>query len=257
MKKWLYILVAVLVIALGLGMAKDLIIKSSVEKGVEMVTGLRLKMAFFHAGILNHTVHIKGLELLNPTNFKDRTMLKIPEIYADYDLGAVFSGKMHLKVLRIDIAELYVIRNPEGFLNLDYLNTVKSAKSGGSIQGSMDKLPPFMIDNLNLKVGKVAYKDYVSGMSTGFDIGLDESFQNVDSVEKLVNIIVVRALMNTSIASLAHFDLGVLQNFITGSAVNSTTSLVGRVTGSAAQQAADTVENAASSLLGAFGGKKQ
>ena len=51
MKKVLIIVISILAILLVLSFVKDTLIKISVEKGVELVTGLQLKMRSFNVGI--------------------------------------------------------------------------------------------------------------------------------------------------------------------------------------------------------------
>lgn len=251
MRKWLYVAVAVLVIVVAVGMAKDLIIKVSVENGVEMATGLPLKMAYFHVSLLDHKVHIKGMEMMNPKNFKDRVMLNVPEIYVDYDPGAAMSGKIHLMVLRLDLKELYVVKDAGGDLNIDHLNTVKSAK--GARKAEPSGIPPFMIDDLSLKIGKVAYRDYTNGTSAEYDVGLDENFKNVNNVDTLVGIIMVKALMKTPIGALANFDVGGLQRMVSGQVLGQASSLIGKATGTAAKESAEAVGEAAGNIMKMFG----
>lgn len=97
MNKWVKILIIILAVLFVLSIAKDMIIKIAVEKGVELVTGLPLKMSSLKVGIVNTMVGIKGLALSNPKSFKDRTMMDAPEIYVHYDLPAVIRGKIHVQ----------------------------------------------------------------------------------------------------------------------------------------------------------------
>jgi hypothetical protein len=63
----------------------------------------------------------------------------------------------------------------------------------------------------------VVYKDYSMGglpRVQEFNINLDERYLNVDDPDKLVSLIVVKAISNTSIARLTGFDLKGLENTI-------------------------------------------
>ena len=211
MKRWIFVVVGVLVALLILGAAKDLIIKSAVESGTRIVTGLRLTMGSFRAGIFNTLVHIRNLRILNPAEFKDRTMLDMPEIYVDYDLPAIFKGKVHLTEARIDMKEFTVVKNEKGKLNLDSLKVVQAQKSGKSPKAQAGaKAPEIQIDKLRLKVGKVVYKDY-SGSGAPrimeYDVRIDEEYRNITDPYALVSLIVVRSLTNTTISNLTNFDL--------------------------------------------------
>ncbi|MDD3089550.1 MAG: hypothetical protein PHT95_06380, partial [Candidatus Omnitrophica bacterium] len=105
MKKWTNLIVGVLVLVLVVSFTKDLAIRISVEKGVEAVTGLRLKLQGLSVGIIRTMVDVKGLKLYNPTGFKDRVMIDIPRIYVDYDLPAIIKGNIHLPEVILEMTE--------------------------------------------------------------------------------------------------------------------------------------------------------
>ena len=100
MKKLITIAVVVIAVLVGVLVVKDAVIKTAVEKGAEMVTGLRLTMSGFSAGILRSVVNIRGLKLYNPKGFTDPVMVSMPEIYVAYDLPAILGGTIHLKEAR-------------------------------------------------------------------------------------------------------------------------------------------------------------
>lgn len=250
MRKLFIILAVILVTIFAIGLAKDAIVKASVEKGVELVTGLKLSIRSIHVGVLKTVVDIKGLRLANPPGFVDRTMADIPEIYVHYDLPAVMGGKIHLPEARLILKEFVVVRNERGELNLNALRTVQAQKEGKSpSQMAAGKAPEIMIDRLSLSIGKVVYKDYSRGGSPyirEFNINLNESYTNVDDPYKLANLIVVKALMDTSIAGLANFDLRGLQSTV-GDTLASAQKLVAAV-GDAQKAIAVTQETASGTV---------
>ena len=247
MKKYLIILIAVVVVVFVVALAKDIIIKVSVEKGVELVTGLKLNIGGLNVGILNPVVGIKNLKLLNPPSFPDRTMIDMPEIYVKYDLPAIIGGKIHLPEVRLALKEFVVVKNADGKLNLDALRTVQAHKEGTPpSQKAPGKAPEIKIDSLKLSIGKVVYKDYSNGGTPNvkeFNINLNESYTNVDDPYALASLIVVKALMNTSIASLTNFDLQGLQGTVGGSleSAQKIASTTMATTQEEAKQAAQTV----------------
>jgi len=219
MKKFLGIILILFIIAVVFSVAKDLLIKTSVEKGMEIVTGLRLNIQFFNLRILRTSVKIGGLKLFNPDGYRDRIMLNMPEIFVDYDLPAILKGVIHLEEVRIDMKEFVVVKNEKGEINLDALRVVKEQK-GGEKAGAVEQkgeMPELRIDKLGLKIGKVIYKDYSKGGEPSvreYDINLDEKYQDVNDPAKLVSLIVVRALMNTTIGNFIDFDLKGMQGTI-------------------------------------------
>jgi hypothetical protein len=70
---------------------------------------------------------------------------------------------------------------------------------------------------IELKIGKVVYKDYSRGTEPfvqEFNVNLNERYSNITDPYKLVSLIVVKALWNTTIASLANFNLDGLKGTI-------------------------------------------
>lgn len=218
MKKILTIVVGVIAILLILSFVKDMVIKTSVEKGVELVTGLPLKMRSLNVGIINTLVNIKNLRLFNPAGYKDKIMLDMPEIYVDYNLPSIIKGKIHMQEMRINLKEFTVVKNEKGELNLDSLKVVQAQKEGRQPQEKKSgKAPEIQIDSLELKIGKVVYKDYSRGGTPSvqeFNVNLDEKYENIQDLYSLVSLIVVKTLMNTTIARLTDFDLKGLKGSI-------------------------------------------
>jgi len=229
MKKVIGVIVVMLVaVILILALAKDIIIKTSVEKGVKHVTGLQLNLKGLKVGVIKTLIDIKGLTLFNPPGYKDEIMVEIPEIYVDYDLPAILKGKIHLEEMRLNVKELIVVKNEKGDLNLNSLKSVQEQKEDekpkeeekikkeGKEKG---KAPEMQIDILELKVGKVVYKDYSKGKPPStkeFNINLDKKYTNITDPQALVNLIVGQALANTAIATIVDFDLKGLQGVLPG-----------------------------------------
>jgi hypothetical protein len=243
MKKWMVIAIGILAVIFILGVVKDLVIKVAVESGTQMVTGLKLKMGGFKAGLLNTLVDIKDLRILNPEGFKDKNMLVMPEIFVDYNLGAIFRGKVHLTDARINMREFTVVKNKKGKLNLDSLKVVQAQKSGARpAEKSGAKAPEIQIDKLRLTIGRVIYKDYSAGGEPSikeFNVNIDEEYTNITNPYTLVSLIVVKALANTSIARLTNFDLKGLSNSVSGALAGAH-----KVTAQAAETAKQTTKKA-------------
>ncbi|MFA6079038.1 MAG: hypothetical protein WC779_04770 [Candidatus Omnitrophota bacterium] len=248
MKKYLTIVVIVFAVILAAAIIKDTVIKISVEKGAEIVTGLKLRIGSIGVGILRPVVDIKNLRLLNPKNFPDRTMIDMPEIYVKYDLGAIMGGKIHLPEVRLALKEFVVVKNAKGELNLDALRMVQAEKEGSApAQKAPGKAPDIQIDSLKLSIGKVIYKDYSKGGAPDvreFNVNINESYSNVNDPYALASLIVVKALMNTSIASLTNFDLKGMQGTIgnTLSSAQATAKQAVTQVSDTAKKAQDTVK---------------
>lgn len=227
MKKILKISVIIIALIAGLFVARNMAIQTAVQTGVRFMTGLKLNMHSFHLSILGSSIGMRDLALFNPRGFRDPVMVEMPEVYVDYELAPLFQGNVHLKEVRIYLKEFVVVKNEKGQLNLDSLKAVQTQKkeqaapktkarpAAGGVKG---KVPKMRIDVLKLRIEKVIYKDYSRAKNKPFvqefNMNLNESYANITNPYGIVSLIVVKVLMNTSIARLTGFDLGSLEGSV-------------------------------------------
>lgn len=269
------IIIIVLAVAIVFSAAKNTVARLSVEKGVEVVTGLRLKMRSLSIGVITTNVDIEDMRLFNPPAFEDRVMLDMPEIYVDYDLPAILKGKVHLPEARINLKEFVVVKDKNGKLNLDSLKVVQQEKEGAAQAAEpkeKGKAPAIQIDSLQLKIGKVIYKDYSKGGMPSiqeFDINIDEKYTDINDPNQLVSLIVVKALMNTTIGRLANFDVKGLEGNLGDTLKNAqqvsteaaakaqeTVKATAETAKETAKTATETVKSTAENLKSVFKGAK-
>lgn len=272
--KIIRMIVIAIIVLLVLATAKNLIAKGAVENAVRLVTGLELKIKSLKVGVIPTVIDMKGMRLLNPSGFVDRTMIDAPEIFVHYDLPAVIGGTAHLPEVRLDVHELIVVKNTDGRLNLDSLKAVQAQKESKAGKSKAPAKPFKMkIDQLKLKIGKVIYKDYSRGGAPTvmeFNLNLDENYSNITNANALAALIVSRALMNTTLGSLVNLDVNGLQNMVTSSLgdapdqalqlfANAKTQMGQTVQASGvatkAEEAAKKAASALGDVLGSFGSK--
>jgi len=220
MKKLGIVVGIIVVIFVLLLVFKNILIKLAIEQGTKKATGLELTIGAMDVGLLASKVDITDMRLLNPAGFPDKVMIDIPKLLVDVELASFFRQRKHVETLELNLKELMVVRNKERKLNINSLTALgkkkqeeqkpveqKEAKPEG-------KAPQVAIDKLILKIGKVTYKDYSLGetpFTKTFTIGVNEVYRDVTDLDKLVMLIIVRALEGTGIAQLANFDLGTLK----------------------------------------------
>lgn len=200
-----------LVLAFSIG--KNLIVESGISMGVRAATGLKLSMESLNVDVFRTLIAIKGLKLYNPGGFEDKVMLDMPEVYIDYSLKDFLRRRIHLEEIRLDLKEFYVIKNRNGELNLDTLKALKEEKGQKEEKAPSKekrKAARFQIDELQLKIGRVTYKDYSKGPSpkvTDFNVNINERHKNITHPNTLAQLIIFKALLKTTISDLTDFDL--------------------------------------------------
>lgn len=129
----------------------DTIAKSVAERRVRTETGMDTKIGKFTVGLRSSTIHIENFVLKNTAEFGGDTFVEMPELFLDYDREALRSGKLRLKLVRIDIAKVHVVENKDGKRNVDELQ--KHQRKSESPRGTTGKSPhknepPFVFDGI-------------------------------------------------------------------------------------------------------------
>lgn len=206
MKKISIILIIIIFTVVAASIAKDLIIKTSIEGIVSLATGLRMNIGSLKVSITDTYIDIKDMVIFNPPHFNDRVMLKAPEVYIDYDLLAILKKKIHLNEVRIDLRELTVVKNRANKTNLDYVKDLKPTQGEAAGEASGEQGRRLQIDNLRLKIGKVIYKDYSAGEKpqvSEYKINIDASYKNVKDTKEIMRLIISKAIISTAIGTIS------------------------------------------------------
>jgi hypothetical protein len=222
----LSLLIISIFVVISVTIFKNAIATYLLKRDVERLLGLQVTMDNMIVGLSTTTVEAKGLKVLNPSEYEDKVLLDIPEVYINYDMHACLNRDLHFEYIKLDLNELYVIKNKDGKINLDDIKVVQQAKQVSL--GQIDPPPAanangfeFRIDTLDLRIGKVIYKDYTR-MRKGkpytkvWDVKVNDRYTDIDDPAKFARLIIVRALTRTAIAKLASFDLTFLERGLSG-----------------------------------------
>ena len=201
--KWLFgLLLLLVVLAVGLLLSLDTILRGVAENRIRAQTGMDAEIGKFHFGLLEPVVTIKDLKLHNPPAFGGTPFLNIPEIHAEYDRDALKKNQVHLTLLRINLGELDIVKNEAGQTNLFSLGVTLPAKgkAGGS-QGLKEfrqrtGLDFQGIDALNVSVGTARFIDLKDPRNNREQkIGIDNLVvKNVKTPADLAGLAVLVAL---------------------------------------------------------------
>lgn len=188
MKTLLKIVVILGVIIVVVFVAKNEIVRWAVKAGVK-TTGLSAHMARADVGITKTYIGFYDFVLDNPSQYKDRTFATFPKIFINYNLGDVTKGDVHLEEVNIDLAELVIIKNADGTLNVQDIK-VPPAKG---------PQPKVRIDRFDLKLGKLIYKDYSRGSKPAvkeYQLNVEEHLTDVTGAQDLIPLLTSRMLLS-------------------------------------------------------------
>lgn len=182
--KWALRLLLLLVVAVvALFLARNAIFRALAERRIRAATGMETHLGRFEVGLTAPVIHVENLRLYNPPEFGGSLYLDLPELHVEYDPAALARGKLKFKLVRFEFAELNVVRNAAGKLNVK--RPPRDGKPGGA--GTKSAAQFAGIGKLQLTLGKVRYTDMKTPAKNRLvDLGVrDEVFNNVKSQEEL------------------------------------------------------------------------
>jgi uncharacterized protein involved in outer membrane biogenesis len=161
--RWAFrLLVLVIVLAVAGLLLLDTIVRELAEYRIGKDTGLEVRISKMQVGILNPWVRIEKLLIYNSAEFGGSPLVEVPEVRLEYDRGSLWSKKLHFKLVRLNFAQLNVVEDKRGRLNLEELQK-RFVKKGGA-QNSTNKSPQRYeaagIDTLNLTLGQASFTSF-------------------------------------------------------------------------------------------------
>lgn len=121
--KWLFRLVLAVVCLTVVAVVVFLltyntILKYYMERNIREQTGMEAQIGHLHVSLTEPTIEIQNLQLYNTTEFGGAPFMNIPEIHVEYDLQALENRKIHVTLMRLKFAELDIVKNQSGQLNV-------------------------------------------------------------------------------------------------------------------------------------------
>lgn len=206
--KWAFrLLLLLLLLAAILALSFDTIVTSIAENKLRKQTGLEVHLEKLELRPWSGRAHVEKLVIYNPVEFGSGPLVNIAELLVEYDPALARERKLHLSVLRFNLAELHIVVNKEGQSNLDGVRkTVEEIRRGQRVAKTNAPLEFAGLDLLNLTLGKGTWTDLRnSGTPREFDLGIrNEVVQDMKDSKELVaklTPILVRA-------GLAFFGVG-------------------------------------------------
>jgi hypothetical protein len=122
--KWLFrivfaVVALVAVAAVVLLLTYNSILRNVIESNIREQTGMDAEIGRFHLSLTEPTIEIQNLKIYNPPDFGGTPFLNIPEIHIEYDRDALLEKReIHITLLRINLAELDIVKNQNGQTNI-------------------------------------------------------------------------------------------------------------------------------------------
>lgn len=249
MKTLAKFLFLIFIVFIAMFFLKDLIVKNVITIFAARLTGLAVSVEKVNAGIFSSSLNVEGLRFYNPEGYAEKILAEIPEICIFYDLKGFLKKKMHLKTLKIYLKEFVVVKNNAGELNINSIKGVKKEDNRAvSVKKEFLKSTKIQIDNCDLKIDKILYKDYSKGEKSAvqeFDVYVEEHYTNISDAKKILELILFKVLFKTSLDKLLDLNLNVLSRDISSMVEKSVveTFSAGGITQGKSKEAAEEIVN--------------
>jgi len=106
-------------------------------------------------------VTIENLVIYNSAEFGGSPLIDMPELHVEYDRDALFSNKLHFKLVRFNLAQVNIVEDTHGRRNLDVLQKHMEAADGHAVKtnksSSSSQVRFAGIETLNLSLGKATF----------------------------------------------------------------------------------------------------
>jgi uncharacterized protein involved in outer membrane biogenesis len=211
----LVILLVVLVVAAVLLL--NTIAKEVVESRLRASTGMDARIGQIDVGLLSPTITIENFKLYNTADFGGSLFIDMPELHLEYDRQAIRSREFHLTLVRLNLAEIALVQDKKGRLNVQTLEKKSRAASGGT-KSPADDFKFTGIDTLNLTLGKFRLSNLASGREQEIEFGIkDQITHNVKSEADLQGLSFLLAARATMVPSSTNspLDLSALLKSLT------------------------------------------
>ena len=153
---------ALLVLIVALLFSRNWILKQVAIRSVAENTGLRAEIGSIHSGLRSPFLHLQQVRLFNTPEFGGGLLLDAPEFYARFDSAVATAGRLHFTEMRVNIAELTVIRDAQGRINLDHLEKEyrkRDAERRRRRGKDTNEMAFAGIDRLDVTIGRILYLD--------------------------------------------------------------------------------------------------
>jgi hypothetical protein len=196
--RWAFRLLILLLVLLIAGiLLLNTVAKEIFEYKLAQRTGLEVKIKSVDVGLLNPRLTVEGLVIYNRPEFGGSPLLDAPELHAEYDRSALWSQKVHFRLLRVNIAQINIVEDTNGRLNLR-LAEKQIRRSYGATDSTGHVSVPYQfngIDTLNLTLG------------TGYFRSLKNPAMNETLTPRMTNAIYLKVNSATAWDSLLNLVL--------------------------------------------------
>jgi uncharacterized protein involved in outer membrane biogenesis len=200
--RWaLYFCILLVVLLVAAVLLLDTMAREMVVNRVRERTGMDARIGQIHVGLLSPTITLENVKLYNTADFGGSLFIDMPELHLEYDPSVFRSGAFHFKLVRLNLAEIALVQDKKGRLNIEDWGK-KSRDAAGKKKSSGKDFKFTGIDTFILTLGKFRLSNLASGREQEIEFAIkDQITRNVTSETNLTSLNLLMAVHAGSLAS--------------------------------------------------------
>ena len=173
-----WILLVLLLLGGGLLLTRDQLLRLLEERSIRQNTGLRAEIGELRTHLRSASFEMYHLRLYNLPEFGGALMAHFPAVAVDLDVGPLAKGLLHFRSLRLELAELHVVKGTNGRYNIESVEKAVREHIQHRRQRRGHEEPELAfggIDEMQLTLRQVRYTDLKHpGKTRSFDLGIEQ-----------------------------------------------------------------------------------
>src|SRR5580658_9430415 len=117
----IYLFIVFVVLAVAGILLLNTIVKQVIESRLRTATGMDVRVGAVDVGLLTPTVTFENFKIYNTADFGGSLFMDMPELHVEYDPSAFRAGNLHFKLVRLNLAEVDIVQDKNGRLNVQGL----------------------------------------------------------------------------------------------------------------------------------------
>lgn len=189
----LMLMALVAIVVLLLFLFRDTVLRKTAEYRIRAASGMQARIGQFHIGVTEPVVTIQDFKLYNTPEFGGSLLLSMPELHIEYDLDAIQSGQLRLRLVRVNLEEVTIVRSEAERTNIvAFLERMHKVATQAARKRTPATTIGFAgIDTFNLSLGTIRFEDLLDPQQDR-ELRLDledQVFKNVRSEADLYAIV--------------------------------------------------------------------
>jgi len=192
-------------------LSRNAIVKQIMQSRFRSATGMDVKIGSIDIGLATPTIAIEDFKIYNPPDFGGSLFLSMPEIFVDYDRDALRDHKLHLNLVRINLAEIDIVQDKKGRVNIQSISE-KSVAATKEAQKQSPALTFTVLDTLNvtfqkLRIWSLASPAQVIEESIGITNEIFTNLKTQDDLGRMALMLAGRSSASAASSTNAPIDM--------------------------------------------------